>query len=145
MSEKQKIEELTTEGLGKLFPIEIAPYDKNWKETFRAEKEYIQRTLGSNITLRIEHFGSTSIEGLAAKPTIDILIEIPPLTNELKELIIQKMKGIDYNFIWRTDEQTPYMNFVKGYTLKGYKENIFHVHMGDKTHSLWTEFIFVII
>lgn len=143
MSEKQKkIEDLTVQELGELFPIEIVPYDKKWIELFSIESKIIQEALGENIALRIEHIGSTAIEGLSAKPTIDILVEIPPLTDELKATIIRKMKEIYYHFIWRSDEQTPYMNFVKGYTLEGFSGNIFHIHMGDNKHALWDRIYF---
>lgn len=139
---KNKLEDLTTEELGKLFPIEIVPYDKKWAEIFRIESISIEDALGKNIALRIEHFGSTAIEGLSAKPTIDILVEIPTLTDELKEEIIGKMKRIGYHFIWRTDEKIPYMHFVKGYTPNGFSGNVFHIHMGDNKHPLWDRIYF---
>jgi GrpB-like predicted nucleotidyltransferase (UPF0157 family) len=139
---RKELENLTTEELGKLFPIQIVPYDKNWVKIFNSESELIIKTLGENIILKIEHFGSTAIEGLSAKPTIDILVEIPHLTDMLKEMIIKKMKEIDYHFIWRTDEKVPYMHFVKGYTIDGFKGNVFHIHMGDKTHPLWDRIYF---
>lgn len=137
-----QMESLTTQELGELFPIEIVPYNNKWKEIFANERKLIQNTLGENIALRIEHFGSTAVEGLSAKPTIDMLIEIPQLTKELTERVIEKMREIGYHFMWRTDESTPYMHFVKGYTLKGFEGNIFHIHMGDKTHSLWDRIFF---
>jgi GrpB-like predicted nucleotidyltransferase (UPF0157 family) len=34
------------------------------------------------------------------------------------------------------------MNFVKGYSLKGFKGNVFHIHLADKTHSLWDRIYF---
>ena len=142
MVKKKKLEDLTTEELGKLFPIQIVPYDKNWVEIFNSEKELLMNVLGDNIALKIEHFGSTAIKGLSAKPTIDILVEIPPLTKNLKEDIIQKMTEINYHFIWRTDEKIPYMHFVKGYTIDGFKGNVFHIHMGDKSHPLWDRIYF---
>lgn len=133
---------LTTEELGRLFPINIVAYDKKWKDIFLNEAKLIRQTLGQEIALRIEHFGSTAIEGLSAKPTVDILVEIPSLTDELKETIIQKMTQLGYNFIWRSDDQTPYMNFVKGYTIDGFKGQVFHIHMGDRTHCLWDRIYF---
>ena len=140
--DSRKLEDLTTDELGKLFPVKIVPYDKKWKDVFKTEAELIRKTLGQDLALRIEHFGSTAIEGLSSKPTIDILVEIPPLTEELKKTLIQKMSKLDYNFIWRTDDPTPYMNFVKGYTINGFQGQVFHIHMGDKTHSLWDRIYF---
>lgn len=140
--EQKKLEDLTPEELGKLFPIEIVPYDKNWTTNFITESKLLKEKLSDKIALRIEHFGSTAINGLSAKPTIDILVEIPSLTDELKEEIIAKMKENGYRFIWRTDERTPYMHFVKGYTPNGFSGNVFHIHMSDKKHPLWDRIYF---
>jgi GrpB-like predicted nucleotidyltransferase (UPF0157 family) len=126
------------EELGQLFPIEVVPYNENWKTLFQQEKKIISATLGNKVALRIEHFGSTAVKGLASKPTIDILIETPGLTDQLKTYIIERMKSIDYDFIWRNDK-VPYMMFAKGYTLQGIKGQTFHVHMADKKHALWID------
>lgn len=142
MVNKQKLEDMTPEELGKLFPIQIVPYDNNWVNIFNSESRLIKDSLGDNIALKIEHFGSTAIDGLSAKPTIDILIEIPLLTDNLKETITKKMSELGYHFIWRTDEKIPYMHFVKGYTKEGFNKNVFHIHMGDKTHPLWDRIYF---
>ena len=34
------------------------------------------------------------------------------------------------------------MNFVKGYTIDGFCREIFHLHFGDKSHSLWDRIYF---
>jgi GrpB-like predicted nucleotidyltransferase (UPF0157 family) len=137
-----KLDKLSNEELGRLFPIEIMHYDNNWPKLFRLEKNKIKKVLGNFIALRIEHFGSTAIKGLSAKPVIDILVEIPKLTDELKSNIIERMEPIGYNFIWRTDDAIPYMNFVKGYAENGYSGQLYHVHMGDKYHPLWNRLLF---
>lgn len=142
MVNEKNLEDLTEKELGRLFPIKIVPYDKNWVNIFNSESKLLKDTLGYEIALRIEHFGSTVVEGLSAKPTIDILVEIPTLTDTLKEFIIKKMTEIGYHFIWRTDEKIPYMHFVKGYTIEGFKGKILHIHMSDKTHPLWDRICF---
>jgi GrpB-like predicted nucleotidyltransferase (UPF0157 family) len=142
MVNEKNLEDLTEKELGRLFPIKIVPYDKNWVNIFNSESKLLKDTLGYEIALRIEHFGSTAVEGLSAKPTIDILVEIPTLTDTLKEFIIKKMTEIGYHFIWRTDEKIPYMHFVKGYTIEGFKGKILHIHMSDKTHPLWDRICF---
>jgi len=52
-------------------PIIIVPYDPAWPDTFARLKDGIVAALGTTV-LRVEHVGSTSIAGLAAKPVIDI-------------------------------------------------------------------------
>jgi GrpB-like predicted nucleotidyltransferase (UPF0157 family) len=56
-------------------PIEIVPYDSDWPRQFDVERERIAAALGS-VALRIDHNGSTSVPGLAAKPIIDIQISV---------------------------------------------------------------------
>ena len=58
--------------------IVIAPYDPAWPGRFGAERERIAAALGER-ALRIEHIGSTSVPGLAAKPIVDILVEVARL------------------------------------------------------------------
>ena len=55
--------------------IEIVPYDADWPRQFAVEHERIAATLGT-VAVRIDHNGSTSIPGLAAKPIIDIQISV---------------------------------------------------------------------
>lgn len=55
--------------------IEIMQYDEKWTENFKSIKEVICTSL-SGLIIDIEHVGSTSIKGLAAKPILDIDIVI---------------------------------------------------------------------
>jgi len=55
--------------------VELLPYDLEWKEEFAKIKTMIDSYIG-DLILRIEHVGSTSVEGLAAKPVIDIDVVI---------------------------------------------------------------------
>jgi len=56
-------------------PIKLAKYDPGWPALFDREADRIGTVLGS-AALRIEHVGSTSVPGLAAKPIIDILLVV---------------------------------------------------------------------
>lgn len=62
-------------------PITLAEYDPNWPALFAQEAERIGTVLGQR-ALRIEHAGSTSVPGLAAKPIIDIVLEVPDASDE---------------------------------------------------------------
>lgn len=65
--------------LGK--PIEIADYDPSWPGIFAEEATKIRRALGERAR-RIEHAGSTSVPGLAAKPLIDIVLVVDSSADE---------------------------------------------------------------
>ncbi len=62
-------------------PITLAEYDPNWPALFVREAERIGTVLGDR-ALRIEHVGSTSVPGLAAKPIIDIVLEVSDASDE---------------------------------------------------------------
>jgi GrpB-like predicted nucleotidyltransferase (UPF0157 family) len=62
-------------------PILIADYDPEWPSLFEREAQRIRRALGGRVVL-LEHVGSTSVPGLAAKPLIDILLVVPDSSDE---------------------------------------------------------------
>lgn len=61
----------------------IVPYDPQWPELFRRESDRIHTALGPR-ALRIEHAGSTSVPGLAAKPVIDIVLVVADSAEEYR-------------------------------------------------------------
>ena len=61
--------------------IKIVDYDPDWPKKFEAHARVIAGALGGT-ALRIEHVGSTSVPGLAAKPIIDILVVVPDSADE---------------------------------------------------------------
>jgi GrpB-like predicted nucleotidyltransferase (UPF0157 family) len=63
---------------GKVF---IAPYSEEWPRMFAAEAEKIRAALGERVLL-LEHAGSTSVPGLAAKPIIDIVLVVADPADE---------------------------------------------------------------
>jgi GrpB-like predicted nucleotidyltransferase (UPF0157 family) len=61
--------------------IVIAEYDPAWHEIYERHAGVIREALGATL-LRIEHIGSTSVPGLAAKPIIDMLAVVPDSADE---------------------------------------------------------------
>jgi GrpB-like predicted nucleotidyltransferase (UPF0157 family) len=63
--------------IGEIEPqsIVVADYDPAWPERFRREEARIRSSLGE-AALSVEHIGSTSVPGLAAKPIVDILLVV---------------------------------------------------------------------
>ncbi|MBD2073332.1 GrpB family protein [Phormidium sp. FACHB-592] len=59
--------------------IVITEYDPNWILLFEQESARIQAVLEGDLVTRIEHFGSTAVPGLAAKPIIDLLVGVRSL------------------------------------------------------------------
>ena len=55
--------------------IHLESYDKQWADRFSDELQTLTREIGP-FTVAIEHFGSTSVPGMTAKPIIDILVGV---------------------------------------------------------------------
>jgi GrpB-like predicted nucleotidyltransferase (UPF0157 family) len=62
-------------------PITLADYDASWPALFAREADRIRAALGDGAIL-VEHAGSTSVPGLAAKPIIDIVLAVPDSADE---------------------------------------------------------------
>ena len=70
----KQLTEMSDEELGTLFPIILTEHKKDWAKLYDQEERILYDTIGKNI-YRIDHIGSTAVEQLIAKPTIDILLE----------------------------------------------------------------------
>ncbi len=62
-------------------PIHLAEYDAAWPELFIREAARVKQVLGDS-AIRVEHVGSTSVPGLAAKPIVDIVMEVTDSSDE---------------------------------------------------------------
>ena len=130
---------MNKEELGKLYPITVVEYDSNWSLLFEKEKVILRGILGPETAIRIEHIGSTAVPNLSAKPTIDILVEIPD-DKTINDLITSKMYGNGYILM---KEQKNHLMFVKGYSPTGLEKESFHIHMGSKKQEwLWDRIYF---
>jgi GrpB-like predicted nucleotidyltransferase (UPF0157 family) len=61
--------------------IKIFDYDVDWPSKFGKHVKIIAEAIGTSV-LHIEHVGSTSVPGLAAKPIVDILVVVPDSADE---------------------------------------------------------------
>jgi GrpB-like predicted nucleotidyltransferase (UPF0157 family) len=59
--------------------VVVVPYDERWPLLYREERDRLSEAV-SALGARIEHIGSTSVPGLAAKPVLDILVGRRPVT-----------------------------------------------------------------
>ncbi|WP_197508364.1 GrpB family protein [Mycobacterium sp. E802] len=65
--------------------IKVVPPDPAWPVRFAAEREAILTALGAK-AVRVDHIGSTSVPGLAAKPIIDIQLSVVDVDREQEYL-----------------------------------------------------------
>jgi GrpB-like predicted nucleotidyltransferase (UPF0157 family) len=62
--------------------ISVLDYDERWPLRFREIAERVRQALVEN-ALGVEHIGSTSVPGLAAKPIVDVLLTVADVSNEV--------------------------------------------------------------
>ena len=76
-------------------PVDLVEYDARWASWYEADAAEISRALGPRLR-GVEHFGSTSVPGLAAKPIIDVLVAPVewPLASEDRECL--EDRGYEY-------------------------------------------------
>jgi GrpB-like predicted nucleotidyltransferase (UPF0157 family) len=132
---KERIEELVRE------KISIVPYNPEWPALFEKEAAFLRNKLPRNIIKRIEHFGSTAVPGLSAKPIIDILVEVSSL-DEVKKQIVPIMKSKGYEYFWRPaiGNQGPYYAWFIKRNSSGIRTH--HIHMVGRISELWDRLYF---
>jgi GrpB-like predicted nucleotidyltransferase (UPF0157 family) len=110
--------------------IAISPYDPRWRDSFRREAEHLRSCLPTDLLGCIEHFGSTAVPGLAAKPIVDMLVEVTDL-QATRDRIAPVLESQGYEYFWRPtqgDDGPPfYAWFVKRDAGSGARTH--HIHM----------------
>ncbi len=81
MGWEQDAETALIGGLEPVSRLEVVDYDAGWPARFEAERSRISSALG-DAALDIQHIGSTSVPGLAAKPIIDMLVVVAAVEDD---------------------------------------------------------------
>lgn len=122
--------------------VALRDYDSHWPQLFLEEKEHLLNCIPKGLIKRIEHFGSTAVPGLAAKPIVDMLVEVTSL-KETKELVPPILESQGYDYFWRPTwgDNTPpfYAWFIKRHS-NGKRSH--HIHMVEKDFEHWDRLLF---
>ena len=118
--------------------VVIDEHDFDWQIIFEEEAARIRKVLDESLINRIEHFGSTAVLGLAAKPVIDILIGVYSLT-KAKQTVISPLESLGYAY-WDKNPDPQRMFFVKG--LPPNSPRTHHIHMVEPNSKLWERLLF---
>ncbi|MGB8455588.1 MAG: GrpB family protein [Anaerocolumna sp.] len=138
VSMKKELSEMSLEELWELFPIILKKHNPNYKEWYEIEERQLFSCIKNQDIKRINHIGSSAVEGLIAKPTVDILLEVDNNCDITRLIEILKMNS----WILMSSEHEPDLKLVfnKGYTPDGFAEKVYHLHvryLGD-----WNELYF---
>ncbi|MGC9779437.1 MAG: GrpB family protein [Candidatus Heimdallarchaeota archaeon] len=105
-------------------PVIICEYSSEWINLFEKEKKSILNTVGE-YTKTIEHIGSTAIEGLAAKPIIDILVGLNSF-EDAKDCI-PKLEELNYEYVQEVELTLHTDDFLENHQKVQLKENIIFI------------------
>lgn len=111
--------------------VQIVEYDPEWPKKFEQEKSLLFAAINIDRTV-IEHFGSTSVVDLAAKPVIDILVGLPDFS--MVDEVVPKIEALGYEYIAKYNEIMPFRRFL---TRKPQEINTHNLHMVEKGCEFW--------
>jgi GrpB-like predicted nucleotidyltransferase (UPF0157 family) len=102
-------------------PVRVVAYDPHWPALFKHEAALLDEAIGSWITGGIHHVGSTSVPGLAAKPTIDIAVGVADLPTSRP--CIDVLAELSYRYF-------PYRSEVMHWFCKPHQSRrTYHLHL----------------
>lgn len=114
--------------------LTIVDYDPNWITQFEAEEILLRQALGQ-VDPIIEHVGSTAVPGLAAKPTIDVMIGLTSLKEAAQ--CIQPIVDLGYHYFMEAEKEIPERRYFKKLLPDGNHSH--HLHLVEVGSAFWQE------
>ena len=133
----KKLSEMTLEELWQLFPIFLTEHQPVWVAWYEEEAARLRALLPAEAC--VNHVGSTAVEGICAKPIIDMLVEVP------EECSLSSVSALLMEHGWRrmaAEERR--ISFNRGYTEQGFAERVFHLHLryeGDHDELYFRDYL----
>lgn len=104
--------------------VEVVPYESSWLIKFEEEKKKIERILGDNL-IACYHIGSTAVEGLSAKPIIDIMPVVCDISKV--DLQIDSFNNIGYDCLGE--------NGISGRRFFQKRGRTYHIHIFEEKNE----------
>ena len=131
----KKLSEMTLEELWQIFPIMLTEHNACWASYYSGEAKLIKSILPPDAI--IHHIGSTAIDGIWAKPIVDILVE-------LKSDLELAAKLLEQNGYIVMSKGANRISLNKGYTEQGFADRVFHIHLrlyGDSDEVFFRDYL----
>ncbi|KAA0549957.1 GrpB family protein [Bacillus sp. BGMRC 2118] len=105
--------------------VRLSDYNENWPVMFREETERLSEVFGDEI-IKFEHFGSTAVPGLKAKPVIDMMCIVKDI--ERIDTYNDKMASLGYDVAgeWGIEGRRLFR--------KGGENRTHHIHVYQLNH-----------
>lgn len=106
----------------------IVDYDPKWPGLFKEEE---RRLLGafSSDQVDVQHIGSTAVDGLGAKPILDLLAGVPEL--KVAERRIADLAALGYEYVAKYESTLPERRY--------FRKTGFHLHCVVKESRFWCD------
>lgn len=115
--------------------VDVVPSRVEWAEMFEVERGRLA-TIFDGVDHTIEHIGSTSVPGLAAKPIIDVLVGVATL--EEVETRIPELEALGYEYVPEYESEIPDRRYFRRPRAR---PRTFHVHCVRRGGRLWTHHV----
>ena len=117
-------------------PVIIVDYDPRWPQRYEAEKARLLAAIG-DLTLAIEHIGSTAVPGLAAKPIIDMLAGVAGRAGA--DECVARLLALGYDDVTPQDDPEWFYCLGRGASRGAPSE--YHLHIARYPSAHWERHI----
>jgi GrpB-like predicted nucleotidyltransferase (UPF0157 family) len=111
--------------------VSVVEYRPAWQAMFEEERQLIEAALGG-APAKVEHIGSTSVVGLAAKPIIDIMIGLPDFS--VADDLVPLIEAFGYRYFRKYEDEMPFRRYFAK-DLSGVRTH--QIHMVEAGSEFW--------
>ena len=133
------LSEMTLEELWELFPIFLVAHDDRWKDCYNEIEKTLTGLLSDQPVVRINHIGSTAIQGIWAKNIVDVMVEIPQSV-DMKDMA----QVLEQNGFTIMSSEANRISLNSGYTENGFADKVYHIHLryaGDNAELYFRDYL----
>ena len=130
------LSEMTSEELWQLFPIFLVEHSEKWAASYAEMEAFLNRIFAGCPIHRISHIGSTAIQGIRAKDSVDILVE----TDDVEGAAGLAVR----NGFVRMSSGPQRVSLDRGYTPEGFADKVYHLHIrqpGDNDELYFRDYL----
>lgn len=113
-------------------PVVIVDHDPHWSNAFAVAAADLRAALEPWV-VEIEHIGSTAVNGLAAKPIIDIQVGVVSLDDSAR--IVAAVEALGYDYVPEFERELPNRRYFRRRSSIGITTH--HVHLVERTDHEW--------
>lgn len=117
--------------------IHLEPHNPQWIALYNIEKANLKKSMYA-FDMHIEHIGSTAIQGIIAKPIIDIMIGVPNLLMA-DIFLVNIIEKLQYLYLASLETYIPQRMFFQKFNFAGLRTH--HIHLVPLNSEFWVRHI----